>query len=51
MMCEAKARVEREARTRRRADFIVKWMDSDEEREVSQWTTVSSPNPSVFNMS
>ena len=35
MTCEATARVEREARTRRRADFIVKWMDSDEGREVT----------------
>ena len=36
MMCEVRARVKREARTRRRADFIVKWMDSDEGREVNQ---------------
>jgi hypothetical protein len=36
MTCEATARVEREARTRRRADFIVKWMESDTEGEVSQ---------------
>src|SRR5258708_6970565 len=31
MPCEATARVERKARTRARADFIVGWMDSDGE--------------------
>lgn len=35
MTCEATVSVEREARTRRRADFIVKWMDSDAECEVA----------------
>lgn len=34
MTCEATARVEMEAKRRRRADFIVKCMDSDAEGDV-----------------
>jgi hypothetical protein len=54
MTCEATVRVEKEVRTKRRASFIVKWMDSvsellDPSAFILQPVATATVKANVFN--